>query len=289
MSRTLCLLVAAIILSSTPSRGAEPILLGMLEQHAQCRETPAPAVRALFARDGNGWVSLAGEAPPTFDLTDLHWTIAFDGQSLGVVRTSDPGSDNGMLWARDRDYRLSVPEDQALPAIANLREEFGGWCHLPEVRPLVVNLRPLYQDPDQWRPFVVGAGYRDLLFEAFKQALGEPLRCLDLPRDQVLGAGDLMVHKAYRDVAGRQLVALRLMPDGEKCIDQRGLKSPVVWFAIADDVRYIGSDLEFIDAGDYDADGESEIMFWYSAYSEDGYSLLFDGLSRRADYHWKYH
>jgi hypothetical protein len=51
----------------------------------------------------------------------------------------------------------------------------------------------------------------------------------------------------------------------------------------------LGSELSLVDAGDYDADGESELLFWYSGYNQDGYTLLFDGLRKQVSYRWKYH
>jgi hypothetical protein len=58
---------------------------------------------------------------------------------------------------------------------------------------------------------------------------------------------------------------------------------------VGDDTRYLGQDLTLVDAGDYDGDGASELLFWYSGYDEDGYTLVYDGGRKSVDYHWNYH
>lgn len=247
------------------------------------------AVRVLFAKNGPSWVALANpDLAAPYELADIEWTITFDGRDLGRVRTTDPGFDSDYPWTFPRDYRLTVIPDQPLPSIANARQEFGAWCYQPEVRPLVVNSHLNFHDPDEWKPFAIGDGYRELLYDAYMGALGEVPKCYNLPDDHELSAVDLAIHKAYRDAAGRQLVALRLLPNGEWCDDGYGI-SPIIWFSIADTVRHVGGNLELIDAGDYDGDGESEIIFWHSGYNQDGYMILYDGLRWSANYHWSYH
>ncbi len=56
----------------------------------------------------------------------------------------------------------------------------------------------------------------------------------------------------------------------------------------SDGARYLGSNLELVDAGDFDGDGTSEVLFRYSAYDEDGYTLFTDGLTKRTDRHRRY-
>ena len=46
--------------------------------------------------------------------------------------------------------------------------------------------------------------------------------------------------------------------------------------------------MELIDAGDYDNDGKSELLFWYSGYNRDGYILIYDDFRKSAEYIWGY-
>lgn len=60
-------------------------------------------------------------------------------------------------------------------------------------------------------------------------------------------------------------------------------------FAVTTCARFIARGLTLIDAGDYDGDGASELVFWYSGYNSDGYVLLRADLRRRVEYLWSYH
>jgi hypothetical protein len=53
--------------------------------------------------------------------------------------------------------------------------------------------------------------------------------------------------------------------------------------------RYLGADLTLVDAGDYDADGVSELLFWQTKYNEDGYVLFDSSFDARCEYRWSYH
>src|SRR5678815_5451992 len=47
--------------------------------------------------------------------------------------------------------------------------------------------------------------------------------------------------------------------------------------------------LTLVDAGDYDGDGKSELLFFVSGYNEDGYALFYDGLRKSVSHTWHYH
>jgi hypothetical protein len=53
--------------------------------------------------------------------------------------------------------------------------------------------------------------------------------------------------------------------------------------------KFIGRSLELVDAGDYDGDGWSEIVFHRYGYDYDAYVLLFDHLSKQIEFGWIYH
>jgi len=49
------------------------------------------------------------------------------------------------------------------------------------------------------------------------------------------------------------------------------------------------STIMLVDAGDYDGDGDSEVIFWVSRYNHDGYVLFYKQLSRFVEFSWGYH
>ena len=46
---------------------------------------------------------------------------------------------------------------------------------------------------------------------------------------------------------------------------------------------------ELIEHRDFDGDGSTEVIFWYSGYVHDGYVLLSDGLTKLTTFTWGYH
>ena len=47
--------------------------------------------------------------------------------------------------------------------------------------------------------------------------------------------------------------------------------------------------LTLLDAGDYDGDGKSEVVFFLSGYNEDGYALFYDSFRKFVFHTWSYH
>ena len=54
-------------------------------------------------------------------------------------------------------------------------------------------------------------------------------------------------------------------------------------------ISFVGENFSFLDAGDYDADGRSELLFLISGYNRGGYALLFDDFKRSAIFEFSYH
>jgi hypothetical protein len=130
------------------------------------------------------------------------------------------------------------------------------------------------------------------LLTEFKKRIGTVLYCPDKPEIGVpfsFSALDIDVETAYLARDGRQLISLRLKSELNSCDWQIDTEWSNHVFLVSSVTKYIGPGLELVDAGDYDADGKSELLFWYTAYNKDGYSLLSEGVKERADYFWSYH
>jgi hypothetical protein len=62
------------------------------------------------------------------------------------------------------------------------------------------------------------------------------------------------------------------------------------WFYVAGkEVRYLGSNMLLVDAGDYDGDGKEEAVFKVQRYNNDGYVLFHDGFKQKLEFSWDYH
>lgn len=108
-------------------------------------------------------------------------------------------------------------------------------------------------------------------------------------------ASDVVVGKSYASGRGERIVTLRLRDPAEitgGCndgpLDDQWLPHT---FAVLSNgkVRHLGSSMTLIDAGDYDGDGRSELVFAFAKYDYDGYTLFSNGFERSVSYGWIYH
>ena len=54
-------------------------------------------------------------------------------------------------------------------------------------------------------------------------------------------------------------------------------------------VSFLNSNMWLVDAGDYDGDGKSEVLFAISGYDEGGYRLYYSDFGRSAEFLFGYH
>ena len=105
--------------------------------------------------------------------------------------------------------------------------------------------------------------------------------------------GDVRDADSYVSSRGWRLVTLSLQnyrcegPSGggehDPYAEQEFAISPAGAFA------YLGAGLRLVDAGDYDNDGHSEMLFAVSGYDAGGYVLFYADFTRHADLKFAYH
>jgi hypothetical protein len=204
-----------------------------------------------------------------------------------------PGAPQTTDWFYARD-KLYLPVGK-YPSVRS-RGSFGGWCEAPSTRPLVLISQPLVEDPAGWKPLPVTNDYRQRLYNPMRLVLGRMnvFRCRD-PEGAIsepfdFQPEDLKLYKGYRSKTDGILVSVGLDPEKYGC---DGVSEPAWlahWFLLHDEqVDFIANGMELVDAGDYDSDGKSELLFWRSGYNRDGYVLVFDDLRQKAEYTWGYH
>lgn len=287
--------VSFLLVLGLSAAASEPVavLVGVLE-HPQCADDPSLAVRALFAKDRDHWFPLSTEeAARRVSLGTVNWSVAFDGRRLGSLSTTDPGFRSPYPWTYPRDHVLALAQGQTVPTIGDNAGAFAGWCDAPRYRPLVLVTGGHFQDPQSWKRVRKRSSARSELFHAFAAARGTAYRCSDAegtePMAWSCSPSDLIATAEYKDDAGRLLVGLRLDPKHRTCDGPPDVLDATHWFAVGDTVRYLGVGFSLVDAGDYDGDGQSEVLFWYSAYNKDGYTLFYDGFQKQVDFRWTYH
>jgi hypothetical protein len=254
-------------------------LVGVLEE-PQCKAGTALYVRPLFKKGSGSWSALNSEdSARGFISTRMRWTIGLDGRELATVETIDPGFTTSYPWTYPRDRLLSIVPEASPPSIPNKTQQFAGWCQAPHGRPLAAVVDGSVVDPDVWKPFPIRSGDVEKMFRAFKRHAGAASICRDESEKAVpfeYDAKDVEVLRGYRDRNGRRLITLSLKRHKDVCDGPADTPWQSHTFLVSEKPTYLGPGLTVVDAGDYDNDGKSEVLFWYAGYNEDGY-VLFSG------------
>jgi hypothetical protein len=179
-----------------------------------------------------------------------------------------------------------------VPAIGMRAAEFGGFLETPVLRPLLANSERYFKDPELWKPSNAAAAVVELLLREFRRKFPKVMNCTQdggnekpWPYRDV----DIKLTKSYSSLRNWAVVQLTLErdhcdgPPGDAFVDQ--------WFAItpAGKPIFIGAGMWLVDAGDYDNDGKSEVVFAINRYDEGGYELFYDDFKGHAVFQFGYH
>ena len=281
-------LLIAVSSAQTPPT-EEPIYAGILEP--QVSDTPV-RVRVAFQFLNGHWRAMPHDASGVESLTSLPklyparlaWTVALDGKKVGAVNSVQPASYR--LYAEVGIQELTP--DSRPPAVRGSAAAFQTFMGTSHFRPLVAISRPKFSDPDHWKPIRPLPPLSKPARTAFRKAVALQLSCdVDPARDYP--DEYIQLRKAYRSARGDVLLMLRANPAKNPCgIDEGAWDS--VWFLMRNaDFHLIGTELTLVDAGDYNGDGTSEVIFRLSAYNQDGYVLLDLRDLSKAEFDWSYH
>lgn len=262
-------LIAFTLLAEDPK-----IILGVLE------ETPGhyvgqPAsrgVRVVFQKNGPEWQPFASEDSPT-----IKWTVAYSGRSLGQVMGTGAGV-----------QKVTGP----VPTVGKRSAEFAGFLGVPIVRPLMADSQPFFKDPDSWKPSRASAGMAASARAEFREKNPSVSNCAT-PEGEAkpwtYRDADLKIARAYSSV--RHWSVVELLLDRYRCEGPIDDAFASQWFAVSPggEVKFIGQGMWLVDAGDYDNDGKSEIVFSIDRYDEGGYELFYDDFKGHAVLTFSYH
>lgn len=296
-SATLALLAGGAVVTSV--QAGDDILVGVLEnlapnQQARIRQVYGAAetsvVRVAFRRAADGWQALPDNVADLDQLqsagqqfpANLDWTIAFDGRSIGRIESTRPKQ-----WLAYSDIGLQLlPAGEQVPHMGQPGSDFAQWGADGAVyRPLVLVSAPNVQDPDRWQRTGSDSSLASRGMDSFRAAVHQENAKFKLED------GKVELLKAYRSRSGTLLFALIVTGQAPAPDEVPGPEWSPHWF-VADDagqVRFLGSELMLIDAGDYGGDGHSELVFAKSSYDYDGYVMFYDDFRRSAAFGWSYH
>lgn len=244
-------------------------------------------VRPVFEKSEKGWMEVDARFLPQH----MMWTVAFDGKNLGTVETQT--SSQGFTPVQ----KILNPHS-AIPLVGTPSEQFAGLLGGEQTkvrRPLIVVTKPNFHDPDGWKraklPDEIGA----LVRTAFRRDYPHIDRCKDeevVQRNWKFPDSALSFPVAYGSNKHSFLVQASLDTGNCGYISKPEEPESEPWFFVSSEgsVRRIGSFLTLLDAGDYDNDGRSEVVFLLSqGENTDGFVLFDAAFDKPVTFTWHYH
>ena len=277
----------------------DAVILGVLEdiRGVYAGQSNSRKVRILFTRKDSKWIAYQSECSEPECLRtitnqyprDVHWFVGLDGRKIGEVMARTP---------RDFGFYAHIGLQDIIsgtaPVIGKRSHEFSGFDGGEVYRPLVTISKPYFKDPALWKRVKVTSQIRKQAYTLLRDK--GPSVCKEGPSDAQrlvplrYGAEDLGI-RAHRSKDGWLIMTITVEGayycdggDGDGLLDAQT-------FAInpAGTAQFLGAGLVLVDAGDYDGDGRSELMFALSLYNRGGYVLFSDDLTEQARFVFSYH
>jgi hypothetical protein len=275
--------------------------LGILEDvpGGRTNEPNFRAVRVLFQKNGNEWQPFHSDCRDAACLKataaqyprEMAWTIAFDGKNLGKITTRAP-----LEFKLYADVGLEVITSAgSVPSVGKRSQNYAGFAHGEVYRPLVAVSQPNYTDPEVWKPGKLPDEMTASLRQQFRKKFPNVSNCTNpdkgirvpwLYRDE-----DIAIGKTYGSRKKWFVAELRL--EGWRCDSLTDENGPFgnQWYVVdpAGIIRFLDSGMWLVDAGDYDNDGKSELVFAINRYGVGGYELFYDEFTKHAVFEFSYH
>lgn len=298
MKITTIIIAAILIWGIAPGASKSNLTLGVLEDvPVGNEEAKGRFVRVIFRKAGSDWVPYKNDCRDQTCLKtavleypqEMRWTIAFDGKNLGHI-TSHAPNDFETYW---RVGQQEITSKELVPTVGERSEEFGGFLDAKVYRPLVAVSEPNFNDPEGWKPGHLSPEIVAKLQHSFHKQF--PKLCTSPKDSSTLVAyrykdTDIKLLKSYAAKTAWFLARLHLQ--AIDCNDKEaGFDIDDPWFAVDPKgaVRYLGSGMRLVDAGDYDNDGKSELLFSISQYNRGGYRIFYKEFAKQAEFVFSYH
>jgi hypothetical protein len=277
------------------------IVLGVLEDHPGLRAGDANfrTVRVVFKYQDGEWQAFPFQWKNKTELEalqstypqEMDWIIGFDGKDLGTIRTRRSSE----FATLDSIGYQKIISKGSIPTIGKRLEAYSGFLAGPVYRPLVAISKLNYKDPNLWKRSLPSSKVINSARQLFKNRNPSANNCRnryeDILKPWKYGDEDIKVIKSYNSKDDLVVISLQLTEwacDGP--IEDGGPFS-TQWYLIdpSGSSQFLGSDMWMVDAGDYDDDGTSELLFSVGGYDRGGYRLFFKNLSKSIEYLFSYH
>jgi hypothetical protein len=295
---TRSLMIIALLFLRGNCSPAQSTILGVLEDvpPVYSGDVDKPAIRVLFRFADRRWIPYPSDCTNEDCLraivskypTNLQWSISFHGREITKLTSRSPS-----------DFKLyshvglhDVEQASAVHWVGDKSEDWGGFAGAAVYRPLIATSNSYFADPDGWKEATASVEIQGALRKAFRRL--NPKLCRRSQTDENTAIlfhfrdDQIAITKAYQSKSGLWLARLHL-EDASACDDVVEFDDP--WFIVRPDksTKYLGEGMWLVDAGDYDSDGRSELLFAIDSYNRGGYELFYDDFARHSSFEYSFH
>jgi hypothetical protein len=275
------------------------VILGVLEDlpGKNSGESDIRAVRTVFEKIGERWQAFPTQTESYGDLQtlpasypkEMAWTLVIGGMKLGSISSQARAhfsyySDIGIEYLTSHD---------AVPTVGRKSADYSGFLSVPVYRPLVAVSQPNYSDPEHWKVARASAKLITAARKEFRIRFPHASNCKNPeeihPRTWKYRDEDIRVNKTYSSKEGWSLIELHLT--GYACDGPPEDEFEGQWYVVGAQgrPRFLGGNMWLVDAGDYDGDGKSEVLFSIDEYNAGGYRLFYRKFTRSVEFLYHYH
>lgn len=297
------LMAMACLWIAAPPSGAwgqvQPVLVGILEDNPghYAGDPHYRDVRVVFRKEATAWIAFPNNCPNENCLrtiaakfpAQVNWIVTFDGKQVGhVISRTPPSFDFYSSVGQQAIVGSAVP-----PTIGKPSAEFAGFLGEPVYRPLVAVSVPNYRNPEDWKPTQLSTDSVAAVRKAYRRRFPKVRNCsqqeIENEKPWPYTDANILVSKAYS--SNRNWLIAEVNLSGSECDGPPDEAFTSQWFVVTPEhqVRFLGSGMWLVDAGDYDNDGKSELIFAIDDYNRGGYELFYKDFSRSAIFEFGYH
>ncbi|WP_413578600.1 hypothetical protein ACLVWU_08690 [Bdellovibrio sp. HCB290] len=272
-----------LLLSLVASAGnAANSFLGILENRNR-DEGLSFVVRAVFKKVDKEWKI---GMPPS---SKTEWSVTSDGETIGSVETSEYKTD-GKLSSEGL-LKVDTPVEET-PQAGVLSEEFGTWTDLKVKRPFVLTKGKFKGDPEQWKKAKPSTELTESVVSEFKKKFKDAYKCKN-PDSKFekwdYAHSDVKIERSYK--SNKDIWLIRAHLKESNCDGPPPDYFTSVWYLIDSkgSISLLNTGSILVDAGDYDGDGSSELIFQIQRYNRGGYIIYWDNLKKNTEFTFSYH
>jgi len=292
----IALLAACTPASETASLATAPTI-GVLEERpgANTDEAPRHVVRALFHKEGTGWESYDPNCSDEACLSSspanapqrVTWTISNNGRELGEVTAATPAA-----WAFYADVgQQELEEGATAPTLGERSNDFAD-AATPLHRPLIATSPRAFADPAGWMEWPLTEEDEQAVRQAFQAQFSNVANCANAttaPQPRAYAPAEIQISRTYASPANWRIATARLLEYACDGPVEGAYAEQTFAISPENEARLLGEGLRFLDAGDYDADGQSEVIFVINRYNVGGYVLYTNDFTETAVFDFSYH